>query len=51
MSYMKDFKDYIEFKRANPYAEKDADFERIETPWLKQRSSLVEQISNKIPIL
>ncbi len=36
---MTDFKDYIDFKRANPYAEKDIDFEREQTPWLKKRNS------------
>ena len=37
--YMTDFKDYIDFKSANPYAEKDFDFERSETPWLSVKRS------------
>ena len=47
--YMADFKEYIDFKRANPYAEKDTDFERSETPWLKKRSYL--QDSKHTPLL
>jgi len=38
---MSDFKEYVEFKKANPYAEKDADFERLETPWIKKRPNIL----------
>jgi hypothetical protein len=41
---MTDFKDYIDFKRDNPYAEKDMDFEREETPLLKNRPPLLEYL-------
>ncbi len=40
-NYLSDFKSYIDFKSANPYAEKDVDFERMQTPWLKKRSSYI----------
>ena len=42
-TYLSDFKDYIDFKNANPYAEKDIDFERSQTPFLKERSPMVTQ--------
>lgn len=29
---MKDFQNYVEFKEANPYSEKDLDFEKPHTP-------------------
>ena len=38
-NYLSDFKNYIDFKSGNPYAEKDIDFEREQTPWIKKRSS------------
>ena len=42
---MSDFKEYIDFKAANPYSEKDNDFERSQTPWLKKRSPISESRS------
>ena len=34
---MKNFRDYIEFKEQNPYAEKDENFERVNTPYLNKK--------------
>jgi len=45
---LSDFKSYIDFKKANPYAEKDVDFEREQTPWLKKRSSYTIISNNKL---
>jgi hypothetical protein len=47
-NYLSDFKSYIDFKSANPYAEKDVDFEREQTPWLKKRSSYTLISNNKL---
>jgi|LauGreDrversion4_2_1035121.scaffolds.fasta_scaffold500706_2 hypothetical protein len=41
---MNDFKEYIEFKSANSYAEKDSDFERQETPLIKERSVIINEV-------
>lgn len=51
-TYLGDFQEYIEFKTANPYAEKDIDFERCQTPWLKERSPLVsDRVRDRIVLL
>lgn len=50
-SYMTEFIDYVDFKKANPYAEKDADFERMDTPCIKQRPEVLNQSRRMLPKL
>lgn len=46
--YMSDFREYIDFKAENPYAEKDFDFERQDTPLLKNRTDSQVNLLNDL---